>query len=328
MVKLKKEKESQIVKKDDIDLKTFKSLYYDLNAKPDTRIKIFDESRKISKSDLIDLNRQVIAKLRNHQVVTFMSTVKIALSDKSILEYNYWKEFEDDNLEYPSYVNAIHLSWDFYLKMPDYKLPQRHTLRFKIGSQVKPSDLIEAMFTSESEIELSEVSSKAVCKVDFINSVISVELVNLVDGWYSSLPRSDKKNSIHKFMTSHDEHIRSGTSVSFNILGILLGYLVIKYLLHFNLLGENLVSSFLMGLSMLWALVYIMGFVGEIVGDVIKGMINKIRTKSMFDVTKGDKNRNREINDENNLNIKKIFSDLIIQLIVNLTLLFVNFLIK
>src|SRR5258706_1545964 len=106
---------------DEIELKKFKSIYYLFNAKPDTRVKILEENRKVSKTDILELNQQIIEKLKIYKVVTAMATIKLSLSDKMTLDFSNWTEFTNENFNYSSFVDLIDIDWDFYLKLPGYK---------------------------------------------------------------------------------------------------------------------------------------------------------------------------------------------------------------
>src|SRR4051812_16573484 len=76
-----------------LSLQDFKSLYYYLNAKPDTEIKIFNKSRVIEIADIIRLNDNVNGKLNNHELAGSIATIKVAFTDKRILDISSWNEF-------------------------------------------------------------------------------------------------------------------------------------------------------------------------------------------------------------------------------------------
>ena len=49
-------------------LEDFKAMYYFMNAKPDTQIRLMQGKRKVSIDDIFRLNNEVIQKLQNHDV--------------------------------------------------------------------------------------------------------------------------------------------------------------------------------------------------------------------------------------------------------------------
>ena len=136
-----------------ISLQEFKSLFYHLNAKPDSSIKIFKESRRVHKEDLIELNEKVGEKLSNNNIVGSFTTIKVALSDKRIIDIATWEEFLEHMWDYSSYVTHIDIQWDFNIVLPRYKLPQRHTLKLRIGSTVKPGEALQILLSTESDID-------------------------------------------------------------------------------------------------------------------------------------------------------------------------------
>ena len=55
-----------------IDLETFKSYYYQMNAKPDTETKVFKEHKKVTLTKIRDLIERMNAKLENHTHFTIV----------------------------------------------------------------------------------------------------------------------------------------------------------------------------------------------------------------------------------------------------------------
>jgi len=311
-------------------LQDFKAFYYEFNAKPDTELKCFNESRIIEFGDLKDLNDKINIKLANNELASSLVTVKIALSDKKVLDFSTWKEFIDTKWDFAAHITHIEMQWDFYIILPHYKLPQRHTLKLRFGTEVKPSEYFQLVMSSDSDIDDEKIRAKVVCKVDYINAVISTELINLVSEWYESLPKIVEQNKLIVFMTKHERLITLAVHPTFNIAGVLIGLGILRVLLLFKIYSSSGSSILDLGisLSILWISVYIMGYLGQILYLHLHSHFDKISYISMFKITRGDKNIIRERSKKNNGILIKIITESISGLIVNILLILLHILTK
>jgi hypothetical protein len=163
-----------------IDLDQFKSLYYLLNAKPDSQLRLLKEDKEIDFNDLVELNEKVVSKLKTESLETSITTITIVFKSKKVSTYNNWLEFSRTNWNIADQTLSISINWDINVKLPEHELPQRHTLKVRLGSAVRPSEMFQLMMTSDKDDELMEATSNGVCKVDFINHVIANELLAIV----------------------------------------------------------------------------------------------------------------------------------------------------
>ena len=173
-----------------IDLDQFKSLYYLLNAKPDSQLRLIKEDKEIDFNDLVELNEKVVSKLKTESLETSITTITIVFKSKKVSTYNNWLEFSRTNWNIADQTLSISINWDINVKLPEHELPQRHTLKVRLGSAVRPSEMFQLMMTSDKDDELMEATSNGVCKVDFINHVIANELLAIVEDWYQTLPNN------------------------------------------------------------------------------------------------------------------------------------------
>ena len=313
-----------------LSLQDFKSLYYYLNAKPDTELKLFKESRRIEASDLIRLNDDINEKLSNHKIAGSFATINISFSDKRVLDISSWKEFLDTKWNSPARIKHIEIQWDFNIVLPRYELPQRHTLKIRFGSSIKPNELFQIMINSDSDIKAEEARAKVICKVDYINSVISTELINLVSDWYESLPSLSEQKKLINFLTDHDFDISLLIDLFFDLGGILIGLGILRLIIFYNFYtpSKNIFLDIGIVLSILWASVYIFGYLGHLLGSHTRKNLRNLESASMFNITRGDINENQTKSKENNNIIKKIFRDVFSSIIADFILLILHLIIK
>jgi len=77
-----------------LDLDQFKSLYYLLNAKPDSQLRLLKESKVIGFDCIAELNEKVQQKLRTETLETTITTVTVVFKNKRVITFNNWLEFQ------------------------------------------------------------------------------------------------------------------------------------------------------------------------------------------------------------------------------------------
>jgi hypothetical protein len=187
---------------DESQIKQFQSLYYLFKGKRDTDIKLFDDYKQFTYSDIIELNAKIYKKLELHEKVTDLVNVTVGLDKNEIRTFGNWYEFTQTDWNISARTKYISIEWDFNVILPNqtHKVPQTHTLRIRIGNNLKPSEMIQVVFQGSEEYELEEVQSQMVCKIDFVNSQICSELKTVVCEWYDALPKNSEDHKLIRFI--------------------------------------------------------------------------------------------------------------------------------
>jgi hypothetical protein len=184
-----------------IPLDEFKSIFYQLNAKPDTEIRLLPGKKNLELADIRSINEQVSAKLRNHDLVSDIASITFVLSNRKIKDYGAWAEFERENWDtINEKVSMITIKWDVAIKLPQYQLPQRHSLKVRIGNEIPPKDIFQLILTSDDIVELMEARTPSICKVDFVNDFLATELINIVTNWHEGLRDLPEANPLSSFL--------------------------------------------------------------------------------------------------------------------------------
>lgn len=157
---------------DESQIKQFQSLYYLIKGKRDTEIKLFTDNKNFKYNDIIELNDKIYAKLNLHELITDIAEVTVGLTNKEVKSFGNWLEFKNTDWNISARTKYISLLWDFNLILPNqtHKVPQTHTLRVRIGNNLKPSEMIQVVFQGGEEYDLDEAQAQMSCKIDFINS--------------------------------------------------------------------------------------------------------------------------------------------------------------
>lgn len=277
-----------------IDIEAVKSIYYWLNAKPDTQIKIFKNPKLINFEDIISLNEQIQRKLINHDPQTMMVQVNVLLEDGEIKSFGTWDEFKATKWNTISTeTESISIVWDMNIKLPHYEMPQRHTMKVRLGSPIRPNEFFQMMVTSDDDSEIKQSIAPVICKVDFINSVISNELIQIVDNWYKCLKNTEPRSLFQKFISHFNQQVSRITHYLVIIAGLFIAFyffkLKISSITNFQLDKELLISGYYWIIITL-ATYFVANFIGGLIGQLVFKTIGKIEDLPLFDFTKGDKN--------------------------------------
>jgi hypothetical protein len=96
-----------------IQLSDLKSLFYQLNAKPDTEIRLLPRGKTVELSDIRSINDQVGAKIRNYNVVAEIASVNFILSNRKIKDFSTWAEFERERWDTVNErIESLSITWD------------------------------------------------------------------------------------------------------------------------------------------------------------------------------------------------------------------------
>ena len=163
-----------------------RSLFYLFTGKPDSRIKVYDEPVHIKPEDIAELEQCVARKLATHNIEAVVTSVRIGYDGSQMNEFGTWAEFEAHHWQEPEKLEEVVVKWDFLVSIENFKVPQRHTLLFRVSRDIKPGQLLQMLASGNAEdLEpLDVAAAPAFCRVDFINAQISKELINVVTDWY------------------------------------------------------------------------------------------------------------------------------------------------
>lgn len=313
-----------------VDLDTFKSVYYLLNAKPDTDIKVFWDDKKICFRDILDLNYKVQEKIRNHQMVTNITKVTVVLSNNRVQEFTTWAEFERYDWDIPAHTQTITVFWEMNFLLPHHTLPQPHSMQLRLGSSVKPQEMFHLLISKES-YEIKESFANAVCKIDFINSVICNELFVIVGEWHKCLPNLETYNKFQKLLFRHPSRIEEFIKLSFLFSSVF----ILLSVTHYFAANVQIISTSVefyeksykwVGFSFLF--VYTLYMVGKVFALWVLKTMKKLNNYPIFGFTKGDKNKLDSLREKNNKLLGEIFFKLSVSGLIFLMGIFFKYIIK
>lgn len=272
-------------------LDEFKSLFYLLNAKPDTEIQLLRGKKNLELADIRSINERISAKLRNHDLVVDIASINFLLSKGKIKDYFTWAEFERENWDTVNEkIRTLTIKWDVAIKLPQYKLPQRHSLKIRIGTEIPPKDIFQLILTSDDITELMEARTPSICKVDFVNDILAAELMSIVVSWYEGLRDLPETNPLNSFLVKKGRLLSEIVRYSSPIVLLIISYQYYDYFMPLTGVQEEISLKSLEALLILVAAIFLTGkFLGFRFERFIDERIDKFEEYPRFSITRGDK---------------------------------------
>jgi hypothetical protein len=315
----------------EFDPQDLKALFYLMAGKPDSRTKLFNSPINLNPNDFIELNELIISKLDNHNTDAVVSNITISFSNKEIKEISSWNEFSNQNWNTSPETESITLQWDFLINLPNYGCPQRHTIFIKVSSEFSPLQLMRAVFSLENhEIEEAELSNASmICRINFINHILSNELMNIVEEWYESRVKKTFDSKTRKFLEKRALAIARLIHYSFPFSMTILS---LAFILNTNLLSNsqviNIYSLRIFSVSIIFStmIILFLNKIGHIIASHFFTSIKSHGKHVVFNFTNGDETKQNRLSTEKKKNSRKVLSSIIFSIILDLVSSFIFFL--
>lgn len=293
------------VSEQELMVKDFKSVFYQLTAKPDSMTRVFTKDTSIELDDIKSLNDRVVEKLQAHyNDAGFLISVHVKFSSGKAKEFSSWSAFEAHQWYEGESINKIVISWEFNAMLPQYRVPQKHTLTVKMSNSMRPEEMLNIIFTGNIQ-ELEELDRNffpIVARVDFIDRLLGDELLNIVSEWVKGLKEAVvEKSKIILFLKKNKGKI--STLLNFGTYIILATSSVVitnKYIrtLDITVVNSMTVDQMLCLINSIFvcAGVWILSkrFI-RAVTDRIFNLLNEYGDNCLFNITKGDVNRQNKM---------------------------------
>ncbi|MBW4526705.1 MAG: hypothetical protein KME18_16205 [Phormidium tanganyikae FI6-MK23] len=294
-----------------VPLDEFKSLFYQLNAKPDTEIQLLRGKKNLELADIRSINERISAKLRNHDLIADIASINFVLSKRKIKDYATWAEFERENWDTVNEkVRTLTIKWDVAIKLPQYRLPQRHSLKIRIGTEIPPKDIFQLIFTSDDITELMEARTPSICKVDFVNDILAAELMSIVVNWHEGLRDLPETNPLNSFLVKRGRLLSEIARYSSPIILLIIFHQYYDYFMPLVGIEEQMSSKSLEALLIVFAAIFMTGiFLGFKFERFIDERIGKFEEYPRFSITRGDKKAALEFESTN----KKLTNQILVR---------------
>lgn len=281
--------------------------------------KFFKESKIVCAEDAIELNERIQEKLKLHDCITTMTSIIVSFNNDRALEFNNWTLFENEKWSTSAVVRSIIITWDFTVKLSGYKIPQRHTVKFRIGTKLKPKDLMELVWNHDDEFELHEAFAHSICTIDFINPMISSEIFLIIENWHKALPDNFFTNKTYQFLRKHVSKIEQVFVFLVLTIGCLLVFGASKVFLKViwnDKFDQQFYYRLFGGLLLSFLIIHGLYVLANSWSKRSTGKLERLKPSNIFKITKGDTNENEKAKKTN----EGILSKMVIKLIITIVL--------
>ena len=312
----------------DVAVKNFKSYFYQTTAKPDSMTRVFPKDSTIELNDIFSLNERICEKLQSHyNDAGFLISVNVKFSNGKTKTFSSWRAFEEHKWYESEYISRVVICWEFNAVLPQYDVPQRHTLTVKMSNSMRPEEMLNIIFTGNFEDieELDKNFFPVVARVDFIDRVLGDELLNLVSDWIKGLKDSVvPKSKLMIYLKRHKGKISSLLNlITYIIVTISSVILLNNYIRSLGIvtIGELSSDDFLSVLNGVFVCsgVWVLSkrFI-NVVTDRIYELLRSYGDNFLFNITNGDRNRQIKLQKREKSNRISIVINLIGTIILNI----------
>jgi hypothetical protein len=300
-------------------IKDFQAFYYKFNAKPDRETKFYKENKIVCTEEILDLNKSIQEKLALNSCFTTKTGIIISLDNNRTLDFDNWTLFENYKWNTSSVIRSIIISWDFTIKIEGYEVPQRHTVKLRIGTKLKPKDFMELVWNHDDETELHEALAHSICTIDYINPVISSEIFLIIENWHKALPNNFYSNKLHKFLKRHINKIQQLFVYLVLLTGCLLAFGASKVYLKLiwtNKFDQQFYYRIFGGLLLSFLFIHLLYYISNSWSEFSIRKLDRLKPSNLFKITKGDNNQNENAKIQNGGVVNKILLKLCITIII------------
>lgn len=315
------------VSKQEVIEKDFKSLFYATTVKQDCTTRVYKKDARIDVDELILLNDRITEKLKMYNDAGFLVTVNVKFSNGKHQTFSGWKAFSEHKWYESEPINNITIVWEFNAILPQFNIPQRHTLTVKMTNSMRPEEIINIIFTGNLQTmeEFDTNFFPIVARVDFIDRVLGEELLNIVSDWVKGLSESDIiKSKWVMLCKRHKAKLASILNIITNLVIMISSVVLLNnYIrtLSISTLSEMVESQILYVIDAVFicAGIWILSKrLINVLTDRIYELLKDYGDNWLFNITKGDKNRIDKLNKIEKANKVSILINLIGTIILNI----------
>ncbi len=320
--KLKSDNSKDLTAK--LSKENLKSLFYMFSGKPDSITKPLPRDITLTIEDIKQLNRKIQEKLAHYVIEGVITTVDITHYRGMSKEFGMWHEFETHDWKVPLITQTITIKWDFLIQLPSYEIPQRHTVTVRIQELPEELEVIQAFFSTLGDGEMNaEIGIvPTIVRVDFINHLLSQELVNIVTEWNKSLPMPKVQENFFTKIKGKKRGVARIIHYSLPIFTtILAGAISRNRISSWGANSELILAHF--EFAMFWLLgTGISIFLANIFGQELAGLVYRsVRNYGeyrTFLITSGDKNEQSKLENKNKKLIQNFWMTTLFSLALNI----------
>lgn len=301
-----------------------KPMFYLLTGKPDNLLKIYKKDVIVTNECIKELNDMINEKLDHFEVNGLVFTASVSYLNNKTIEFGNWNEFELFKWNIPDVTKSIVIKWDFLISLPEYKAPQRHSITLRIAQKTTQKELLMLMLNDDLE-DLDNVdinNSPMFCRVDFINTLLATEIIELIDRWNKSRKTPEKHSSFSTFLYKQRRILARTIEYSFPVLAFILILSSINFMttkFQFDSVTSETIKPYLSWLVIIAILFTSCKKLSYLLAKTFFNSIGESRQYNIFELTNGDVNKQIEIKRSAASKRNQVIISISMSVIINIT---------
>ena len=157
-------------------------------------------------------------------------------------------------------------------------------------------------------MELIEAGSPGICKVDFINNVIAIELLTIVENWYECLRKTPEVSLFQTFLSKQGKSWSEVIRYLMPILAMSITYIYADLFYRWFEIENEITILSIQKLIVIYASAFLIGMVlGRKTESFLDRQIDQIEDYPIFLITKVDQNFVNEFEERNQKTARQIW---------------------
>jgi hypothetical protein len=284
---------------------TLQQIFHVIAGQPNHVVELLNDPILIGLDDIGTLHSQVMNKLKHYDVSAQEFSATVVLAETRYEEFGSWRVLADKDWHIPDRTTSVTLKWRFLIQFPGETKPSSHGVTVRIAGQPRPFEYMQAMFSKDpDEPEPLEIGpATTTCRVDFVDHLLSRELLAIVSNWHRSCR---KPEAVMPFIQKLKKRSRTIRNVITNSVTVFTVATAAAYFYRWSaslasggaLTGEQFrdTISLLAGIA---GFLYLAWLLGRWLAARAESYLERFGRFHLFELTSGDSNRQTELNAKN-----------------------------
>lgn len=252
----------------------------------------YSERVQVTAASVDDLNRKVKGKLTLHHIGNIQLNVSIQFQNDKTVTCNSPEDLQGYDFKTDARTQCLTMKWSFVFDAIGDGHDHLHSVYVRVSERLNPALVLQKMMSNHTE-DVDSLDGDAFatvsCKVDFIDSRFSNELLAIVTDWVRSLPRAEATFGFVNWLHRQEERMSKLIRATLPALVLLayIGYWLTKMPTEQTSSVRIAVAWIVGGSFLLYVAQYVSAAFVQIVGKHLR----VICTVPVFQITSGDGQR-------------------------------------
>lgn len=250
----------------------------------------------LNPQSLEDLHRKITEKLRTHHIFDVGLSASIQFENDRTANFDSITKISKGDYTTDALTQLIILKWSFIFDLANNGESNGgghlHTIYVRISESPNMGLVLQKLLSKrneDSESLDSDAFSPIVCKVDFIDSRFSNEILALITEWVNALPKAEPISDVITWLRKKEEKITTFTSLTFPTV-IVLAYigLWLGVVPNAESMSVRIAAAWVLGGAAIYQLSnYFISILNKFLGKHLR----QISDVPVFMITSGDNNK-------------------------------------